>query len=145
VPGIDPAFTRNLREIIGEPLIREGFTFDGRRVFRRRVDGGRVHIADVQVGDRFMAGKFTINLALFDPAQDGQKDPATVREHDCAWPRRQRLGLLMPSRFRRLERLPGVGVLFGPKDRWWSARAVDGLQEARLAMVAYGLPWYTRS
>lgn len=141
--SVDPVFTQNLRRIIAPPLIDAGFLFDGRRVFRRVVEAGRVHIADVQVGERFMQRKFTINIAVFDPQQDtGHADAATAREYHCMWPRRQRLGLLVPSRLPVLERLPAVGFLFGRRDKWWPAYGVDGLQQAKEALISYGLPWF---
>jgi hypothetical protein len=143
MPSVEPAFTQRLRQVIAPVLVGEGFVFDERRVFRRVARGGRVHIVDVQVGDRFMAGKFTMNLAVFDPTEDtGHGDAATVREHHCAWKRRHRLGLLVPPRLPALERLPIVGFLFGPKDIWWSAHDITGLERARAALIAYGLPWF---
>jgi hypothetical protein len=139
------AFTANLRQVLAPPMAEHGFAFDGTRVFRRPVTGSCVQLIDVQLGDRFMQGKFTINLGIYDPERYAtQVDPMRAREHDCQPDRRQRLGLLLPSRWRPLARLPRIGLFFGPKDIWWPARGTSGLERAREALIAYGLPWLER-
>src|SRR5687767_3207185 len=139
--SVDPAFTENLRRIIVPTLNDAGFTFDGRRVFRRRV-GDCIQIVDVQVGDRFMQGKFTLNLAVYDPKRDAADvEPAMVREYDCDWKRRQRLGMLLPSRFPALQKLPIFGIFFGAKDVWWSASSSEEMGRAQDALFNYGVKW----
>lgn len=139
--SVDPAFTENLYKILVPALEDAGFTFDGRRALRRRV-GDCVQIVDVQVGDRFMQGKFTINLAVYDPTNDAANvERAKVREYDCDWKRRQRLGMLLPPRFPVLQKLPVVGNLFGAKDVWWSASGPEGMGRARDALFKYGVTW----
>jgi hypothetical protein len=139
--SVEPAFTENLRRILAPPLKDAGFTFDGRRVFRRSV-GERDQIVDLQVGERSMQGKFTINLAVFDPRIDSPDvERAAVREFHCGAARRQRLGLLLPSRFAALSGVPLIGILCGPKDRWWSAYGAEGMDEAKNAFFNYGVTW----
>ena len=139
--SVDPAFTENLSRILVPALEDAGFRFDGRRVLRRRV-GGCIQIVDVQVGDRFMQGKFTINLAVYDPTSDAADvERATVREYDCDWKRRQRLGMLLPPRFPVLRKLPVVGTLFGANDVWWSTSGPDGIGRARDTLFKYGVTW----
>ena len=139
------AFDVNLRQVLASPLADQGFAFDGRRVFRRPVTRSCVQLIDVELGDRFMAGEFTINHAIYDHDPDESRmDPMRARECDCPPDRRQRLGLLVPSRWRALARLPAIGLFFGPKDIWWPARGTHGLERAREALLAYGLPWLER-
>ena len=139
--SVDPAFTENLRRILAPPLTDAGFTFDGRRVFRRRV-GECEQIVDVQVGVRSLQGKFTINLAVYDPQIDPRDvERAAVREFHCGANRRQRLGMLLPSRLPALKRLRLVGFLFGPKDKWWPAHTVDGMNQAKNTFLKYGVTW----
>ena len=139
------AFDANLRQILASSLVEHGFAFDGGRVFRRPVTRSCVQLIDVQLGERFMAGEFTINLAVYDHEPDESRtDPMRAREYDCPPDRRQRLGLLIPARWRALARLPMIGLFFGPKDVWWSARGTVGLERAREALLAYGLPWLER-
>jgi hypothetical protein len=152
--SVDPAFTENLRRILAPALKDAGFTFDGRRVFRRRV-GDCIQIVDVQVGNRFMQGKFTLNLAIYDPTTDAADvEPATglpsaaaahgtrmVREYDCDRKRRERLGMLLPVRFPALQKLPVFGSLFGAKDVWWSVSRSEDMDRAKDALFKYGVTW----
>ena len=136
------AFDANLRQVLVPSLADQGFAFDGGRVFRRPVTRTCVQLVDVQLGERFMAGEFTINLAVYEHEPgESLMDPMRVREYHCPPDRRQRLGLLIPSRWRPLARLPAIGWFFGPKDIWWSARGTHGLERAREALHAYGLRW----
>jgi hypothetical protein len=137
------AFTANLRQVLASSLAQQGFAFDGERVFRRPVTSSCVQLIDVQLGDRFMEGKFTINLAIYEHGES-RMDPMRAREYHCPPERRQRLGLLVPSRWRALARLPMIGLFFGPKDIWWPARGAHGLERAREALLAYGLTWLER-
>lgn len=138
--SVDPTFTENLRRIVAPALVDAGFTFDGRRVFRRR-RRDCIQIIDVQAGERFMQGKFTLNLAVYDPKTDAAVEPARVREYDCDWKRRQRLGLLVPPRFPTLQTLPIFGRLFGAKDVWWSASNPGDMGNAKDALFKYGVTW----
>ena len=139
--SVDPAFTEDLRRILAPALKDAGFTFDGRRVFRRRI-ADCVQIVEVQVGDRFMQGKFTLNLAVYDPKTDAADvEPAMVREYHCDGKRRQRVGMLLPPRFPALQQVPVIGNLFGPKDMWWSANRSEDMRRAKDALFNYGVIW----
>jgi hypothetical protein len=139
--SVEPAFTENLRRILAPPLKDAGFTFDGRRVLRRSIRE-RTQIVGVQVGERWMQGKFTMNLAVYDPGVDSPDvERATVQEFHCGPTRRQRLGMLLPRRFAALGRFPFLGILCGPKDKWWSACDAEGMDEAKNAFFKYGVTW----
>jgi hypothetical protein len=141
------AFDHALRDIAVPALSSRGFRFDGGRSFRRRSgDRQRCAIINFQLGQRSMAGRFTVNLGVFAEGDSPGVDVARAREHDCRFDRRTRLGQLVPHRFSRLARLPYVGNLFGPRDRWWSF-SDDGVrtQAAMSAVVdlivVHGLHW----
>ena len=141
--GAERSFTRRLREE-GAPAFADiGFVFDGSRTFRRFPQGPAcVQIINFQLGDRFMSGRFTVNVAVYDPARCAvQVESKKALEHHCAPALRQRLGFLIPSRLRALERLPIVGLLFRPRDTWWAADDVTAIVAAREAVIAHGLPW----
>ena len=98
--------------------LREEGAPDGSRTFRRFPQGPAcVQIINVQVESK------------------------KALEHHCAPALRQRLGFLIPSRLRALERLPIVGLLFRPRDTWWAADDVTAIVAAREAVIAHGLPW----
>lgn len=141
--GMARSFTRRLREEAAPALADIGFAFDGSRTFRRfPEDRACVQIINFQLGERFMSGKFTVNVAVYDPARcAAQVDSKKALEHHCSAPLRQRVGFLIPGRLRALERLPIVGLLFRPKDSWWAADDATAIVEAREAVVTYGLAW----
>src|SRR5687768_3910142 len=139
--SVEPAFTENLRRILAPALQDAGFTFDGRRVFRRNMRDS-VQIVEVQVGERAMHGEITINLGVYDPRIDSPDvDRTGIREFHCDVQRRERLGMLLPPRFSALGRIPFLRVIFGPKDKWWSARKETGIDEAKQAFFKYGVTW----
>lgn len=141
--GVARSFTRRLREEAAPALAPLGFVFDGSRTFRRFPEGrAGVQIVNYQLGERFLAGRFTVNLAVYDPARcAAQVDATKALEYHCDAALRQRLGLLTPSRWRALERLPVAGRLFRPKDTWWAADDATAIAEAGSAVTAYGLAW----
>jgi hypothetical protein len=141
--SVAAGFTTRLKAEAAPALAEAGFVFDGRRTFRRlSADGSGAQIVNFQLGDRFMAGKFTVNVAVYDPARcDARVEPAKALEHHCAPALRQRLGLLIPGRLRALERLPVVGLVFRPRDTWWATDDATAVGAATDAVAAYGLPW----
>lgn len=48
---------------------------------------------------------------------------------------------LIPGRLRAQERLPIVGVVFRPKDRWSTMDDATAIVAAREAIFTYGLAW----
>jgi hypothetical protein len=49
--------------------------------------------------------------------------------------------MLLPPKFPALRRVPFLRVVFGPKDKWWSARDRKGIDEAKNAFFKYGVKW----
>jgi hypothetical protein len=89
-----------------------------------------------------MAGKFTVNLAVYSPHDAfAQVEPELAFEYHCSPRLRQRLGFLVPGRLGALARLPVLGLLAFPRDRWWQADKSQAIEEAREAVFLYGLPW----
>jgi len=144
------SFDRALRALMVEPLHNHGFVFDGRRTFRRPgSDGTTMHIVNFQLGQRSHEGRFTINLGVFVDGDEPGITPQEAMEFHCPWQRRERLGMLLPRRLHALERIPVLGMLFGPKDIWWhfSAKLTHTATELSTALATletYGLPWLAR-
>ena len=127
-------FDKSLRKIAKPALEKYGFIFDGRRRFNKIQNGKAVGI-EFQLGQRFMAGKFTVNLVM------GEKNI--------------RLGIIRETRFSRfVNRLfgnfdPWWKGVFLPKDKWWklskSESRMDGsISEAVTCIEKHGLPWLYR-
>jgi hypothetical protein len=142
MPPLARLFSEHLRHVVVPALQNVGFVFDGSRTFRRLIAGTPyVQIINFQLGERFMEGKFTVNLAVYSPDDAAvQVEAERVFEYHCATRRRQRLGLLIPSRLGALVRLPVLGLFF-PRDKWWQAGNPRNLQKASDAIFAYGLAW----
>lgn len=143
MPSHARSFSEHLRSVVGPALAEAGFAFDGRRTFRRLPKGTPcVQIINFQLGERFMEGKFTVNLAVYDPAEaSAQVAPSEAFEYHCAARLRQRVGFLIPSPLRVFAPLPAIGVLFRPRDKWWRAGLPGDVEKATEAVVSYGLPW----
>lgn len=141
------AFELALREIAVPALAPHGFRFDGRRTFRRRSEDGRIcRIVNFQLGQRSMAGKFTVNLGVFVEGDGVGIDASRANAYDCHSARRTRIGALMPRRFTRFAALPFIGFLFGGLDKWWAfsedaARTRAAVSVAMDTVVAHGLDW----
>ena len=132
-------------------MAQRGFGFDGSRTFRRHLEGGAItQIVNVQLGQRSMHGKFTVNLGVYVPGEVSA-NPAGLTgrkalEYHCAFQRRERLGRLVPAPFPALQRLPLLGMFFGPKDIWWTfsaepARTERSLRRVLALLMERGLPW----
>jgi hypothetical protein len=136
-------FAASLRTLVVPALTDAGFAFDGSRTFRRLPAGTScAQIVNFQLGERFLEGRFTVNLAVYDPeAATVRLEPTEAFEHHCAARHRQRLGLLLPRRLGTLARLPMIGLLFRPRDTWWRASDPGAIEKARDAIVAHGLAW----
>ncbi|WP_354549945.1 DUF4304 domain-containing protein [Rhodanobacter soli] len=142
------AFDRALREIAVPALSAHGFKFDGSRTFRRLSQDRSVsELVNFQLGQRSMSGKFTVNLGVYADGDSPGISADQAKEHDCAPARRTRLGPLIPTRFPALAKLPYIGFLFGPGDKWWSCS--DDATQMGLVMpvvvnkiIQCGLPWH---
>jgi uncharacterized protein DUF4304 len=104
MPPLARAFSENLRKLVVPALTEAGFAFDGSRTFRRLPSGSPcVQIINFQLGQRFMEGRFTVNLAVYNPEDaTAQMQPKLACEHHCSARLRQRLGVLIPGRLGRL-------------------------------------------
>jgi hypothetical protein len=97
-----PAFERSLKQIVKPALEECGFTPQKTRKFV--LDGhGRI---EFQLGVRFMAGKFTVNVIM------GNESHRIGQLGDTPWTR------LMNRIFGMKPRL--LKDLLMPKDKWWS-------------------------
>jgi hypothetical protein len=143
MPSYARSFSEHLRNLVAPALAEAGFAFDGSRTFRRSPKGTScVQIVNFQLGERFMEGKFTVNLAVYDPENAfAQVASDQALEHHCSTRLRQRLGVLIPRPLGVFARLPAIGFLFRPKDKWWRAGLPGDLDKATEAVVSYGLPW----
>lgn len=141
------AFDKALREIAVPALSAHGFKFDGSRTFRRfSEDGHTCQIINFQLGQRSMAGKFTVNLGVFADGDSLDVRVDRANEYDCRFECRTRIGMLIPLRFPKLAKLPFIGFLFGIQDKWWSfteapSRTGAAVTVAVDAISAYGLGW----
>jgi len=129
-----------------EPVLASlGFERGPGRVFRRAGSfEGVVEIVELQLGSRFMEGRYTANRAVFDP-MDGvdRVDRGTVREYHCHPKRRQRLGYLVERQWQRvLARVPLIGVLVGPRDVWWPAHDARSYARVVAALETVGMTWF---
>jgi hypothetical protein len=89
-----------------------------------------------------MEGKFTVNLAVYNPADAAaQVEPEKAFEYHCSVRLRQRLGFLLPRPLGAFARLPVLGYLFLPRDKWWRAGDPEAIEKARDAIFTYGLAW----
>jgi hypothetical protein len=145
------AFDKALREIAVPALSVHGFKFDGSRTFRRVSQDGRIcQIINFQLGQRSMAGKFTVNLGIFEQEDCPAVSANGANEYDCRTERRTRIGALIPLRFPKLANLPFVGFLYGVPDKWWSFSQDSSHTGAAVSAVvdvisAYGLSWLNAS
>lgn len=116
-------------------LEKHGFKSDGHRKFSRILNGKEIGI-EFQIGQRFMEGKFTVNLAI------GEKT--------------QRLGIVRETQLSRL-----VNRMFGGYDPWWKgiflpkdkwrkiSKSESQIDKTILETVEciekHGLPWLNRN
>jgi hypothetical protein len=112
-----PAFERSLKQIVKPALEECGFTPQQTREFV--LDGhGRI---EFQLGVRFMAGKFTVNVIIGNESN--------------------RIGQLRQTRWTRLmDRIFGMKPtllkdLLMPKDKWWSLTEDQGKMDRTMKDV----------
>ena len=141
-------FDRSLREVVRPVLHAQGFVFDQRRTFRRIHAQRRfAEMIHFQIGQRSLAGRFTVNLGMLAPEDMDGIDPEKARPHDCPFENRVRIGFLLPASIPALSRLPLLGVLLAAKDRWWRFSEDETYTSRQLTKVmdlvlTYGLPWF---
>jgi hypothetical protein len=145
------AFDEALRLIAARVLAGHGFKFDGNRTFRRLSADQRVsELVNFQLGQRSLAGKFTVNLGVYVDGDISGVNVAQAKEHHCPHGRRMRIGHLIPAKLPVLAKLPYIGFLFGPRDKWWPCSGDPAQLGAALSavvdkIVLYGLPWQKAS
>lgn len=140
-------FGGSLREVAAPVLRAEGFAFDRSRTFRR-IDAqhGFVDIINFQLGQRSLAGKFTVNLGVFGRGDADGISLEKALPYHCPYGANTRLGLLIPAGIPVLRRLPAVGFLLGPRDRWWRCTDDEAFTRRQVrkvtdVIVTRGLPW----
>ena len=142
------AFDKAIGQIIAPALAHLGFRPGRGRTFRRfSADGTAAEIVNFQLGQRSLAGRFSVNLGLFLAGDAPDVAVNQAKEYNCSPARRSRLGLTASPRFPRLAALPLVGLLLQPRDKWWRAepgRIENSLSEALQLLLAEGLPWLQR-
>jgi hypothetical protein len=144
-----------IRSVVRPALTPLGFVCDrSPRTFRKPV-GECMQVINFQAGQRFMEGRFTINLGVYHPRfrQGLESDPApsSAQEYDCIL--RERLGTLrdtLISRFsRRFISTSDTFIkwwLVTPGDKWWCFSDAEDItvREVRSALqllVSRGIPW----
>ena len=138
-------FSRGLREVTSPVLENAGFVFDKSRSYRR-IDTarGRLHLINFQLGQRRLEGKFTVNIGWLPSADVIDFKLEKTRIYQCRdW---QRLGTLLPPAYPGLSRIPVIGFLFMPHDRWWRFSEDPEFCFAQLRLVtglieSHGLKW----
>jgi len=124
-----------------------GFTFDRSRTFRRVVETGTcVEIINLQLGQRSLEGRFTVNLGVFKSGDLAAIPLAKAKEYHCKHVYRTRIGLIIPPRFSLLADIPFLGIFFAPRDRWWKFSDNPEQTTVQMSIVlnlirTYGLPW----
>jgi hypothetical protein len=148
-------FNPALISVIVPALQQRGFVFDGSRTFRRAVgDAGILQLVNFQLGVRWLAGRFVVNLGVHVPGElsigEQPASPAKTRCYHCSQSRSERLGRLLPGRLPSLQGAPFLGFLFGPRDIWWRHSWDKDVTEASLTKVLslldlHGIPWLERA
>lgn len=151
---------RTTRDYAAEQLRPYQFNFDGKRTFRRiNKEKQTVHIIEFQVGVRFMAGKFTVNLGVYSPTyftgSDTRKapEPESALPSDCLPGFNGRLGCLRETLwYRTFSKIFGQPntlwkeLLYAPRDHWWPFSEQQELTQKSVRQVVQlildrGLPW----
>ena len=130
-----PVFDKSLRKVAKPALEQHGFAFNGSRDFVKQLGGKEVKVS-FQLGQRGMAGKFTVNLII-----DGESE---------------RLGCVRLTKWSRAIDLlfgkydPWWKGIFMPKDKWWKLDEFDAymnqtMRKVLLMLEKQGLPWLERN
>jgi hypothetical protein len=140
-------FNQTLRAVLRPVLDRHGFVFDRGRAFRN-IDPGRgaVQIVHFQLGQRSLAGKFTVNLGVLKRGDSAEVGLEKAYPYHCPCGANTRLGHLLPATAPVLSKLPLLGFLFASRDRWWRFSDDEAFTSRQLVLVtdlivAHGLPW----
>jgi hypothetical protein len=85
-------------------------------------------------------------LGVFFQQDNFEIEVKKAKEYDCPWERRERIGFLVPSRWPKLSKLPYIGRLFGPNEKWWTFSADQTETESCLSVVliittGVGIDW----
>jgi hypothetical protein len=151
------ALERGIHQIIEPELVRRGFKHErSTRAFRRQ-SGECTQIVEFQIGARSMAGKFTVNLAVFHPdycdAAVRELGTDRPREFHCLMKFRIRLSLLRDTLFARVFRVQCRDTgsfpkrwLTTPTDKWWpfspdEAQVATALRSVGELLLVRGLDW----
>lgn len=145
-------FDKALRCQARPRLATVGFQFDERRTFRRTVPHGfgtSTHIVEFQIGLRSLAGRFTVNIGVFNANHHKSllhvSGPSGHPETSYCYPEQWvRLGRIMRPRGIR-SRLPRTRRA-RTEDRWWPLHEKPARMERRLRSVLQilwedGLEW----
>jgi len=129
-----PTFEKSLKSIVQPALREHNFDFNGKRDFVRE-NGGVIMTVNFQLGQRALAGKFTVNLEVGAETER----LGCVRENWWSGFIYKLFG----------ENDPWWKGAFLPKDKWWrisdSEASMDRTMREVLSMLeAHGLPWLER-
>lgn len=149
------AFTKSLRATVAPVLREKGFSYDGRRTFRRLRHGEAIaQIINFQLGQRSLEGKFTVNLGVYVPEDftPTRLEPTAEKAHEysCSLQRRCRLGVLVPGRLSVLSGVPVLGALFAAQDKWWRFSGDQSETQRSLSLVVslmeeYAYEWLEKA
>lgn len=126
-----PVFEKSLSKLVIPALEQHGFVFNGRRDFIKPYGQSEAKI-NFQLGQRGMAGKFTVNLIV-----DGASE---------------RLGCVRKTKWSRTIDLvfgnynPWWKDVFMPKDKWWKLDEFDSYMNRTMNRVLFilvtdGMAW----
>jgi hypothetical protein len=155
------ALERGIRQLIKPEMVSRGFSYEAStRTFRRR-SSECIQIVDFQIGVRTMAGKFTVNLAVFHPEYcepvSREFVPDEPREVHCLMEFRRRLSVLrdtpLTTFFRNRVRSTDSFLrwwLVTPTDKWWpftsdAVQVTTALGSMRELLFVRGLDWLDRN
>jgi hypothetical protein len=147
MPDRAKIFDKVLKEIAVPDLKKNGFHYDGNRTFRKLTKNGSVaQIINFQLGQRSMAGKFTVNLGVYHEGDFAGILLNNACEYHCKQDKRIRIGHIIPAKLKRLQGIPFIGWLFGIPDRWWRFSDDQQFTRNNISQVMnvlnrYGVPW----
>jgi hypothetical protein len=148
---------KGIRDLIKPEMASRDFSYEPSTRTVRRPSGECMQIVEFHIGVRTMAGKFTVNLAVFHPkycdSVSQEFPPGKPRELDCLMEFRRRLSVLrdtpLTKFFRHRVRNTDNYLkwwLVTPTDKWWSftpgqVQVGDALGSVRGLLLARGLDW----
>lgn len=144
-------FDRQFRADVVPALAAQGFTLGEWRIFRRMVEHEQTRstqIIEFQIGHKgWSIGRFTVNLAVFNPDHVPPSWPTPDGEPQspgCLSDLVQRLGFLRPPDRGFLDRL--LGRHHEPRDHWWRQSDDPPVMRKELAevmsiLLTNGLGW----